>query len=84
VYSVGSFGLGPYCCLGIETGSLDAHYEFADPYIGAQTVHFDSGTRSRLTIGALGRIAWFALNTEYNFALVNGFGVGVGVVYEFR
>jgi hypothetical protein len=84
MFAAGAFEVGPYCCLGIETGSLDARYQFVDPYLGTQTVHFDNGTRSRFTSGALGRIAWFALNAEYNFALVNGFAVGMGVMYEFR
>ncbi len=72
-------GIAPYAGLGYESGTTDLRYEFADPYIGKQNLTFSTGSRVRFLVGVWTKIWKITLNADYNFALMSGFSVGLGV-----
>ena len=72
-------GIAPYAGLGYESGTTDLRYEFADPYIGKQNLTFTSGSKFRLIGGVWSKIWKITLNADYNFAVMNGFSIGLGV-----
>ena len=84
VFGSGSFKVDPYILFGVESASSDIGYAFADPYLGNQSLTFESGPQTRFAIGAQVRMFLVSISGEYNAALVNGFGLSAGVVYEFK
>ncbi len=78
-FSVGVFDLGPYAGFGYESSTIDVRYEYADPYVGRQSVDFASGAQFRFVGGVCARLSQFTLNADYNLALMNGFSMGLGV-----
>lgn len=78
-FPFGIVNLAPYAGFGYESGSLDVRYEFADPYIGKQSLTFSSGSRFRFIAGLSTKVWKITLNADYGVALMNGFSVGVGV-----
>lgn len=78
---VGILTLTPFAGFGFETGSIDVRYDFADPYIGKQHVVFTSGTRTRFIAGATITVWKMRISADYNLALMNGFSVGLGVLF---
>ncbi len=80
-FSAGIFGVSPYVAFGFENGSLDLNYIFADPYIGNQSLRFDSGGRGRI-LGGISASVWkFAIHVDYNAALLNGLSFGLGYAF---
>lgn len=75
----GIFSLGPYVGIGYESSTVDVRYEYADPYVGRQSLEFMSGAQFRFVGGMCARLSQFTFSADYNLALMNGFSVGLGV-----
>ncbi|MBI5473688.1 MAG: hypothetical protein HY961_15225 [Ignavibacteriae bacterium] len=71
----------PYAALGVESGTVNVNYVFADPYVGNQRLTFESAARVRFVAGLSAKVWHVRLNADYNIASMNGFSLGLGAEF---